>query len=503
METASANEPGRIPASEQAAIKGRRWWRVAVPLAVAATIALFPAPAGCPRHAWHYFAIFAGVIAALVVEPLPGASIGLIGATLAAVLSRWVLFSPAELARPEFKPAASALEWALAGFSNSTIWLIFAAFLFALGYEKTGLGRRIALLLARALGRGTLTLGYAAVLTDAILAPFTPSNTARSAGTIFPLVRSLPPLYGSQPNTPSARKIGGYLMWTTFAATCVTSSLFLTACAPNLLAVEFARKIVNVDITWKQWFLASAPFALPLLLALPVLVYVVYPPQIRQGNEVADWAASELEKMGSLSKREIILSLLVLLAVTLWIFGGRYVEATTAALIVVSLMLVTGIVTWDEIARNHAAWTTLTMFATMVTLAGGLARTGFIKWFADNVAAQMGGLSPTIAILSLTSVYFFAHYIFASLTAHTTALLPVMLAVGAAVPGLPVDKLAISLALTTGIMGVITPYATGPSVAYYESGYLPAAHFWGLGAIFGLIFIGALLLLGVPLLMAR
>jgi L-tartrate/succinate antiporter len=76
-----------------------------------------------------------------------------------------------------------------------------------------------------------------------------------------------------------------------------------------------------------------------------------------------------------------------------------------------------------------------------------------------------------------------------------------LLAVGAGIPGAPVAKLALALALTTGIMGVITPYATGPGLAYYESGYLPSADFWRLGTIFGLIFLAALLALGVPLLM--
>ena len=105
--------------------------------------------------------------------------------------------------------------------------------MFALGYEKTGIIRRIALIMVRAMGRNTLSLGYATTLTDTILAPFTPSNTARSAGTISPVVANLPPLYGSLPNDLSARKIGGYIMWVTFAAGCVTSSLFMTACAPN------------------------------------------------------------------------------------------------------------------------------------------------------------------------------------------------------------------------------------------------------------------------------
>jgi L-tartrate/succinate antiporter len=316
------------------------------------------------------------------------------------------------------------------------------------------------------------------------------------------VVRNLPPLYDSQPNDQSARKVGGYLLWTTFAAGCVTSSLFLTACAPNLLALEFVKKIANVDITWKQWFFASAPFAVPLLLTLPLLSYVLYPPQIKHGAEVPAWAAGELKKMGPLSRDQLTLALLVLLAIVLWVFAGNYVEPATAALIVVSLMLITRIVSWREMAANDTAWTTLTLLATLVALAGGLSRTGFIKWFADSVAAHMGGHSPTVTVIVLVVVYFLSHYMFASLTAHTTALMPVMLAVGSGIPGVPPLKLAMALALSTGIMGVITPYATGPGLAYYESGYIPSADFWRLGAIFGLIFLGALLLIGVPLMMA-
>lgn len=164
-------------------------------------------------------------------------------------------------------------------------------------------------------------------------------------------------------------------------------------------------------------------------------------------------------RWGPLSGRERILSALVLLAITLWMFGAAYVEATTAALIVISLMLTMRVVSWKEMAGNHTAWTTLTLLATLVTLAGGLSRTGFVKWFADGVAA--GGLSPTFTIMALVTVYFCSHYMFASLTAHTSAMMPVMLAVG--LPGVPADKLALALALTTGIMGVITPHATGPA----------------------------------------
>src|ERR1700739_434276 len=111
-------------------------------------------------------------------------------------------------------------------------------------------------------------------------------------------------------------------MWTTFAANCITSSLFMTACAPNFLAIEFIRKIVHVNITYMQWMKGSLPFALPLLLALPLLVYWIYPPQIKRSSEVSAWAGGELRTMGRISKNEIILTVLVIGAILLWVFGA-------------------------------------------------------------------------------------------------------------------------------------------------------------------------------------
>lgn len=472
-----------------------------MPLAIVGVIAAVPPPPGLQQHAWYYFAIFAGTVAGLMFEPLPNAAVALIGVTTATLLAKWTLFDPEEIASPKFGIAAESIKWGLAGFANSTVWLVGFAFMFALGYKKTGLGRRIALLLVRALGSRTLTLGYATTFADAILAPFTPSNTARSAGTLFPIVVNLPPLYDSKPNDPSSRKIGGYIMWTTFAASCITSSLFMTGCAPNFLALEFIRNIVHVNITYGQWMTASAPFAIPLLLTLPLLAYWIYPPEIKQSPEVPKWAAGELKSMGRMSFHEIVLAILVLIAIALWVSAGEYIDAATTAMLIVGLMLITRIITWDDMAKNNSAWTTIVLLAFLVTMADGLGRSGFIKWFAAFVGAHIGGLSPILMIIILVSVYFFSHYMFASLTAHTTTMMPVVLAVGMGIKGLPLEKFALALALTTGIMGVITPYATGAALPYYNSGYMTSPEFWRLGTIFGLIFLAALLCIGIPVLM--
>jgi L-tartrate/succinate antiporter len=479
-------------------ISTRQLAKIVMPIAIPLAIAVLPAPAGLAQHAWYFFAIFMGVVAGLILESLPGPAMGLIGVAATATLAPWALFGPAELAAPGFHAPMRAIEWALSGFSNGTVWLAFSAFMFGTAYDRTGLGRRIALFLVKWMGNRTLLLGYAVMLSDVIVAPFTPSNTARSAGTIFPIIRALPPLYDSNPHEKSARKIGGYLLWTAFATSCVTSSLFLTALAPNLLAVDFIRKLGHVEITWTRWFLAFAPAGIPLLIALPLIAYVIYPPTVKRSTEAPTWARGELRKMGPLAVREWAVASLACLAIVLWIFGSAYIHATTTALLVVAIMLAAGVMTWDDVVSNREAWRALTLLATLVTLADGLNRTDFIGWFAETIARTMGGLSPELTIIGLVCVYFFSHYLFASLTAHATAMLPILLSLGLSMPAVPFEKLAIMLGLTQGIMGVLTPYATGPAPVYANSGYITSAEFWRLGTIFGFIFLAALLLLSAP-----
>lgn len=262
------------------------YWKALVPIVVGAVLLLLPIPEGLKPNAWYYFALFVAVIIALILEPIPAAAVGLIGVT-AATVSLLVVPKPAD-----------AIKWALSGFQDGTVWLIFVAFMFALGYEKTGLGRRVALNLVKRLGKKTLGLGYAIALADLVLAPFTPSNTARSGGTIFPVIKNIPPLYGSEPG-PTARKMGSYIMWTAFATTCLTSSMFLTGLAPNLLALSLVKTTAKIDISWTEWFMGMAPVGLLLFVFLPWIVYKIYPPELKSSPEVPVLGGRRTQKDGS------------------------------------------------------------------------------------------------------------------------------------------------------------------------------------------------------------
>jgi L-tartrate/succinate antiporter len=481
------NPPGRMQnAVPSSAHRGIRLSGVIIPLAIGTLIAIIPVPAGLPVDAWRYFALFTTVIVALITEPISPAIIGMAGVIVAAILG---------LVRET--PAQSA-QWALSGFGNATVWLIFAGYMFTLGYTQTGLGRRIALHLVRLLGHRTLGLGYAVALADLALAPFTASATARSAGTVFPVVRQIPELYQSRPFDGTARRLGAYLLYTALASSFVTSSMFITALAPNTLAVSVIRQTAGVTVTWLEWFVGFAPVGVVLFLILPWLLYRIYPPEIRVAPEAPRWAAQQLQVMGSITRRELTLLALVFTALALWIGAIHYVEPALSAMLIVLLMVGFGVVSWDEVIGHAQAWNVLVWFATMVTLAAGLAETKFLEWVAASIAPTIEGFGLTLAIVSLVGVYFFLHYFFASITAHTASMLPVFIGVAIMIPGLSAKSWALLLAYPLGLMGVLTTYTAGHNPIYYGSGYISRQAFWGLGIVLGVFFLTVYLVIAVP-----
>jgi L-tartrate/succinate antiporter len=451
--------------------------RPLLPLAIGAVIALLPTPAGLSPDAWHYFALFATVITAIIMEPVAPAAIGLAGVIAAAALGL-VGESPGQSA-----------EWALGGFANATVWLIFAGYMFTLGYTETGLGKRVALHLIQKLGSRTLGLGYAVALADLALAPFTASATARSAGTIYPVIRHIPELYGSHPFDQTSRRLGSYLLYTGLAVGFITSSMFITALAPNTLAISIIEQTTGVAVSWVGWFVGFAPVGLVLLAATPLVIYRIYPPGIRTSPEAPRWAAEQLGGMGPMSRRETTLLVLVVLALGLWIGATGYLAPGITAVLIVLLMVASGVVSWDHVVGHAPAWNVLVWFATLVTMAGGLSETGFVGWLADRMAPVFASLPLPLAVVAIVGSFFFLHYFFASITAHTASLLPVFLGIAITIPGLSPTRWALLLGYSLGLMGILTTYASGQSVIYYGSGYIPRKDFWTLGLVLGVIYV--------------
>ncbi len=459
------------------------------PLALGGTLAFQAAPEGLTQGGWWFVALFASMLAALVLAPLPGWQVGALAVIAGGLLWPWLM--PAAEQRP-----LAALAWALSGLQSTTVWLVFAALWLSLGYQRTGLGRRIALALLRHSGRGPLALGYAVAAIDLVMAPLIPSGTARSAGLVYPVVRSLPPLLQDACADADTLRAGRYLLWTALAAHAVSSMLFMTAMAPSLLAVDLVGRTIGVHIGWLDWFAGIAPVGLLLWLLCPLAAWALIRPRLHASGALRAWAVAESRALGPLSGTERRLLCVAVVSVTAWVALPAAAAATTA-LAAVAALLALRVLSWRDLVGHRPAWHTLIWFAAVVAMAGGLQKVGAIAWLAQHLGSRLAPLDADTARLLLVAAFFGLHYLFASLTAHVTALLPVMLLVGVSIPGTDPTQLALLLLYALGAMSVISPYAGGPNPVYAGSGYFAGASFWRLGALFGAGFL-ATLLIAVP-----
>jgi len=427
-----------------------------------------PVPAGVKQEAWHLLAIFVATICGLILNPLPMGAMVIIGVMMT-TLTGVLKIGPA-----------------LSGFANNTVWLIVCAFLVARGFITTGLGRRISFIFIRAFGRKTLGLAYAISASDLVLSPATPSNTARAGGIIYPIVRAISNTLGSEPGETS-RKIGAYLMKVEFQTTVITSCMFMTAMAPNPLMAELAQKTANVTLTWGKWALAASVPGLLSLVIVPYLLYKIFPPQIKETPQAAQMAHEELEKMGPMKRTEKIMLLVFLLILGLWATAEwNKIDATVVALLGVSVMLLTGVIRWDDVLAEKGAWDALIWFGGLVMMAGQLNSLGLIKWFATSVGGVVTGWAWLPALIVLLLVYLYAHYGFASVAAHVTAMFPPFLAVAVAAQA-PPYLAALSLAFFSSLMSGTTHYGTGPAPIFFNAGYIDQKTWWKLGLLISFV----------------
>lgn len=432
-------------------------------------IAVIPPPEGVTREAWTLLAVFIATIVGSIVQPLTGAAIVLLGVVALALFR------------------ALPIEKALSGYADKYVWLVLAAFFISRAMIKTGLGHRIALIFVRRIGRKTLGLGYALVFTDFILASFIPSTGARSGGIILPIARSVTETYDSRPEDGTEGRLGTFLMSMLYQCEVILCATFLTGQASNVMIQRIAFQESNIDLNYSIWFFSAIVPSLISLAAVPLMIYWLYPPEIKETPNAVTFADNELKKLGPLTRDEKILLVVFVAVVILWITAKLHgVDPTVIALLGISMLLVSGVLAWRDLINETHAWEVFIWYGGLVMMALALSETNIPKLFAEAAASATNGWSWPWALAILALVFFYAHYTFASITAHVTAMLIPFLAVTAAV-GAPVGLTVLVLAYFANLSAGLTHYGTTPAPVYFGLGYVTQKRWWTIGLIASVI----------------
>ena len=454
-------------------------WRVAVMAAIVAIAWFGGTPEGLKPQVWQLFGIYLATIVGLVLKPFPVPITVLLGVATSSIL-------------------LSNTKDVLAGYSNTALWLIFAAFALSVAFGKTGLGHRIAYHLVRLFGSTTLRLGYVTAFLDLILSPATPSNTARAAGIVYPINLSIAEAVGSYPGE-TAKKAGAYLLQNGYFATKVTSFLFATAMAPNYLALDFITKLTGVSLNWAQWAAAMFVPGFIMLMLMPLIGYMYERPSVKDIDN-KKIAADGLAELGPMKASEKGLIVIALLAITGWILPtfDIKIDATAVAIVAMIATFVCGIISWDDLLKTKAAWNTLIWFGGILGLSSALTKGKFFEWLAKYLEAHMNfGLDPFMMLILISIISVVVRYFFASGTAYISAMLPVFLIVGINA-GIDPTLLAFIMIGTNAYGGSVTHYGAAPGPIIFSAGYNNVKDWWTVGLISAVVCLVLNFVIGIP-----
>ena len=458
-----------------------KWLPFIIIAVISAFLWLFVLPPdGISLEGWRTSIIFVATIACIVAEIMPIGAIGLLAITIFAVL------------RPSGAASATeSIKIALSELNSTLIWLIVIAFMIARGFIKTGLSKRIAYYLVKILGRNTLGLAYGLSVTDIALAPAIPSTTARAGGVIYPIAEALAINFNSNPKDDSRNRIGTFLMLTISHINDITSAMFLTAFTGNLLAAKLVTSSLGITLGWGQWFIAAIAPCLASFIIIPLVIYFLTNPELKKTPEAPKLATEELKKMGPVTGKEIIMGSTVILLLVFWIFGNKLdIDSTTTAFIGLTLLILTGVLSWDDIKGEKAAWDTLIWFAALLMMAGQVNKLGVTKWLGNTIGnaieGHLGESSWVLVIIILCIVYVYLHYFFASGNAHIAALFPVFLSVAIAL-GVPQMIAIFALVVCTNYFGSITQFANARNPLLFAEGFVPVKTWWKVGFICSIV----------------
>ena len=471
-------------------------------LAIPVIMFLSPPPEGLTTVAWHLAAFYVAAILGLILRPLPDAAVLFVtlGAYSLYQTGR-VVIPAAERINPgtaDIVVSASGVNLALSGYVTTTCWLVFAAFLVGRAFIDTNLGSRIAYVLIGKFGKTPLGLGYVAAFTDLAISPSTPSNTARTGGIILPIFRSLSVTLGSEPG-PTNRKFGAYICLLLHAISLTTATMWLTSNAVTLLAFNFARQIFEVNISWGTTALGAAPLGFVVLMFAPWFLYQIYKPSV---TSIDNKSISQegLAKLGPMSYREKMLTVLFLGALTLWSTATiTKIDATAVVVAFVGSLLFFRVVTWETLVSEKSAWTTLMWYGGIISLSGGLARAEFFVWMADVLrkAVSFEGMGPVTIMLIITLLTLPTRYLFASAAAFVGTMIPVMMTL-AKIGDVPPMFATFVIHGSLFYFCLVTHFGNAVSPVLFGAGYVDQKTWWILGLVMAAVFTTIHLSLGIP-----
>lgn len=380
------------------------------------------------------------------------------------------------------------VKMGFSGFSNTVPWLLFVVLSLAKTISSSTLGLRLAYLFMKYFGGSMTGLSYSLLLTELLIGPLLPSNTARAASLDMPLVKSLTQYISCNTKGVSEKSIGSYLSLLGICGNAASSGLFLTAMLSNTLVVDAAAQF-GLNATWITWFRYMIIPYFAFLILLPFILQVICKPNIHNLNTLKELAAKKYEELGSITNQEKLIIFVFLGMLVLWIFSAILnLPIMTTALIGLCIFIFTGVLNIKEILSNYGTFSSVVLLGLMISLVNCLVDLKVIEWFSGIISNSVCDFNKSIVFIIITSTYYFAQYFFTCESSKIIALYAPFLGAGIAV-GIDARMLAVTLAAFSSAADVLSSHVSPSGLTLYSAGYLSFKKWMYYGIIIAVCFL--------------
>jgi len=465
-----------------------------VGIVVLVALLLLPAPAGLPVAGQRMLSILVFSVIIWMTEAVSYP----VSAALIMTLMAFLLGTAPDIAEPSKSMGTSkGLTTALGGFSNTALALVAAALFLSAAMTKTGLDRRIALVVLSKMGAKTNRVLIGVILVGLVLSFFVPSTTARVA-CMVPIVMGIISAFG----VSRTSKFAGVLMIATAQADSIWNVAIKTAAAQNMIAVGFIEKQLNHTVTWLEWFTAAFPFGVLMSIALYWVLMKLMPPEIEEVEGGDETIQREKAGLGSMTVPEKKLLGISLALLFFWSTEGvlHSFDTSSTTLVAITLMLLPaiGVMDWKETV-NKIPWGTILLFGVGISLGSAILSTRAASWLASVIVTTTGlETAPSLLILAiLAAVLITIHLGFASATALAAAMIPLVISVLQKVqtPGINIIGMTMVLQYVVSF-GFILPVNAPQNMIAYGTDTFTVRDFVRTGVPLTFIAYGLILLLG-------
>jgi anion transporter len=469
-------------------------WGLLLAIAALVAVLLLPTPAALPVAGHRMLAVLAFAVIVWMTEALDYAVSALVIAGLMAFV---IGLSPNPANPAAMMGTSAALGLAFSGFANTALALVAAALFLAAAMTATGLDRRIALVILSRIGTDTRHVVIGSMLVGIVLAFMVPSTTAR-VSCLVPIMLGVIAAFGVGRKSTFA----AMLMITTTQTASIWNVGIKTAAAQNMVAIGFIERTLQKSITWLEWLVAAAPFAIVMTVVLYGVMRWMMPSEVKDvpgGRAAIRQALAELGPMKASEKKLLAISLTLL---GFWATEGVLhkfdTSSTTVAAVALMFMPGIAIMNWKD-AQARIPWGTIVLFGIGISLGTALLQTKGAVWLADLVVSQFGLKEATaLFILAVMSLFLIViHLGFASATALAAAMIPIVIAVlqGVATPGINIVGMTMLLQFVVSFGFILVVNAPQNMVAYGTETF-EARDFVRTGLVLTVAAFGLVLLLG-------